>query len=120
MPLPCNKIFLPLVALSILAASGCASQQQGTHGAPQAISNSELSQFLNADTANAAVLASSPWGPKIQIMAEQPYFAASGRTCRTLQVSRPDDSTQQHIACKADNGNWTLTRPVTRLLNTQR
>ncbi|GAA3712616.1 hypothetical protein GCM10022421_19910 [Oceanisphaera sediminis] len=114
MQLSSKNLLLPLVVLSII--SGCASQQQGTHGAQQAINNSELNQYLSSATANAAVLASSPWGPKVQIMAGQPYFAASGRTCRKLQVSQPNGNTQHQIACKADTGNWTLTRPVTQLL----
>ncbi|GGB46311.1 hypothetical protein GCM10011502_19590 [Oceanisphaera marina] len=95
-----------------MAASGCANQQQNNLGSQPAIDNVALTQYLNTSTATATVLATSPWGPNVQVMAEQAYFAASGRTCRQLQVSQPNGNTQQHIACQLKNGSWTISRDL--------
>lgn len=107
-----GSLFALTLALTIVTTSGCANQQQTRSGSQPAIENVALIQYLNTSTASATVLADSPWGANVQVMAEQPYFAASGRSCRQLQVSQPNGNTQQHIACQLNNGSWTISRDI--------
>ncbi|MBM7457052.1 hypothetical protein HNR62_002954 [Oceanisphaera litoralis] len=115
MQLSSKKLLLPLVVLSIMTVSGCAGRQQDI-AAGQHTGHKELNQYLNSSTGGATVLTNSPWGANVQIMAGQPYFAASGRSCRQLQVTPASGTSKQHIACQNKTGNWAITRPVTQLL----
>lgn len=114
-----NKIIpYTLLALGVLTLSGCASQAEQHTSVPHSQYSSELNQFLgNAAPGAATTLAQSPWGPNVQVLANAPYFAASGRTCRELEVSQPSGATAYHLACQTDAGTWAQVRPVTRLLN---
>lgn len=103
-----NPLAGTMMALCLFTLAGCAGQasQNST-----AINNAPLNQFLESAAANAAgTLATSPWGANAQVTAGTSYFAASGKTCRPLQVSLPTGSTEAHIACQAQNGEWQLTR----------
>ncbi|GAA3528285.1 hypothetical protein GCM10022394_04300 [Zobellella aerophila] len=80
-------------------------------------SESELNNYLaSAVTGSVVTLKHSPWGSNVQIQASTPYFAASGRTCRKLDVTLPSGDTQQHIVCQTGQNTWAPVRPVTRLL----
>ncbi|WP_232818187.1 DVU3141 family protein [Zobellella maritima] len=85
---------------------------------PEAISpESDLNNYLSsAVTGGVASLKHSPWGSNVQVRAGAPYFAASGRTCRKLDVTLPSGDTQQHIVCRTGQNTWTPVRPVTHLL----
>ncbi|WP_346351656.1 DVU3141 family protein [Oceanimonas sp. AH20CE76] len=99
-----------LVALG-LALAGCASQPAATTSA-NTVNSTPLNEFLsNAASHSATQLATSPWGPNVQITAGATYFAASGKTCRPLQITLPAGSQQEQIACQAKNGEWQLSRP---------
>ncbi|MDV2857248.1 DVU3141 family protein [Oceanimonas sp. CAM02] len=97
-----------LVALCLTLA-GCASQ----HTATTSANSTPLNEFLsNAASHSATQLATSPWGPNVQITAGATYFAASGKTCRPLQITLPAGSQQEQIACQAKNGEWQLSRSL--------
>ncbi|MFH7587444.1 DVU3141 family protein [Oceanimonas smirnovii] len=99
-----------LVALCLTLA-GCANHPAATTSA-NTINSTPLNEFLNnAANHSATQLATSPWGPNVQITAGATYFAASGKTCRPLQITLPAGSQQEQIACQAKNGEWQLTRP---------
>ncbi|MGR7921055.1 DVU3141 family protein [Zobellella denitrificans] len=117
------KRMLPvtLVALGIVTASGCASQQT-TSAQPAHTSAGQFSPELNAllssaTSSGAVTVAHSPWGSNVAVLANPSYFAASGRTCRELEVTLPSGTTEHHIACKTGDNSWASVRPVTRLLN---
>lgn len=72
-----------------------------------------LNGFLAQAPAGAVVsLAESPWGANVEITADAPYFAASGRECRKLTILRANDSTRQVVACETPDG-WQSGRLVT-------
>ncbi|WMC09210.1 hypothetical protein PU634_08705 [Oceanimonas pelagia] len=100
-----------LVALCLTLA-GCASQQENNTNS----ASTPLNQFLTSAVANATTtLPTSPWGANAQVTAGAPYFAASGKTCRPLQVTQATGTSEQHIACQTQNGEWQLTRSLREL-----
>lgn len=113
--------FLTLT-LVLLTTGGCAMLPNRLVGPddnrPDALSSeSELNNFLaSAVAGSVTTLKHSPWGSNVQVQASAPYFAASGRTCRRLDVTFPSGDLQQHIVCQTDQNTWTPVRPVTRML----
>lgn len=105
-----RQILYYVFTLGIIISSGCTNFS----AAPNATSSThnELTQYLNTNSSSERLLTSSPWGSNVQVIADAPYFAASGHTCRQLQVSQANGNTQQHIACKLKNGNWTISRDI--------
>ncbi|WP_319781498.1 DVU3141 family protein [Oceanisphaera sp. IT1-181] len=105
-----KRILTPLFALVILTTSGCVSQHQNNGNTQPTVDNVALSQYLNANTASATLLSESPWGSNVEVLADQAYFAASGRPCRQLQISQPNGNIQHQIACQLPSGDWAITR----------
>ena len=118
---------LGLLAVAGLALGGCASpgsmpgtSADGTVQSARATQLDEtLSGFLAQAPAGAVVaLAESPWGRDVEVIADAPYYAASGRECRHLRiVSARDDGTHQAVACHGTSG-WQAQRLVTDSLST--
>lgn len=103
-----RQILCGALALGIITSSGCAQFAPNSPAATP-ISN-QLADYLNTNNSSAILLASSPWGANAQVIADAPYFAASGHTCRQLQVSQANGNPQQYIACKIKDDNWTISR----------
>ncbi|MDP5292280.1 DVU3141 family protein [Oceanimonas sp. CHS3-5] len=98
------------IALATLA--GCASQPSATTNS-NTVNSTPLNEFLNnAASHSATQLATSPWGANVQVTTGATYFAASGKTCRPLQIIQPAGSQLEQIACKAKNGQWQLSRSL--------
>ncbi|OYD25655.1 DVU3141 family protein [Oceanimonas baumannii] len=106
-----NKpLLVTMMALATLA--GCASQPAQT--GDTTVNSTPLNQFLNnAASHSATQLTTSPWGDNVQVTTGVSYFAASGKTCRPLQVTLAAGSQEEHIACKTQNGQWQLSRAIT-------
>ncbi|WP_158260061.1 DVU3141 family protein [Zobellella endophytica] len=103
-------------------ATGCATQRgsidQPGYGGHQTALSPQLNDYLSsAATGSAITMAQTPWGDNVLVLANQPYYAASGRTCRELEVTLSSGTTQHHIACQTGDTSWASVRPVTRLLN---
>ncbi|MBY5924899.1 MULTISPECIES: DVU3141 family protein [unclassified Halomonas] len=112
---------------ALLLLSGCVMQPATSTnpsgsvivGQPQGTSlDASLNGFLANAPAGAIVnLASSPWGGAVEVMADAPYRAASGRLCRHLTVQRQSNASQQDVvACETPSG-WVSHRRVTALYN---
>ncbi|WP_350359580.1 DVU3141 family protein [Vreelandella sp. SM1641] len=86
-----------LAALSVVVVSGCASYpNSSTQQQAQYVLNNDpatlledvaLNEFLSKAPAGSVLnLARSPWGDNVEIVADAPYLAASGRECRRLRI----------------------------------
>lgn len=103
----------PIAVLCLLTLAGCATQQPQDNQA--SINNDSFHQFIESAAPHAtASLPASPWGANAQVTAGAAYFAASGKTCRSLQVTQAIGSQEEHIACKGQNGQWQLSRAITQ------
>ncbi|WP_081193696.1 DVU3141 family protein [Halomonas sp. BC1] len=114
-----------LAAVSVALVSGCATQYPSgsTQQAPQYVLNQDaaslledeaLNRFLTQSPASGVhTAARTPWGDNVEIIAEAPYLAASGRKCRQLQVMEPGGSVRAALACETPNG-WAHQRLVTQ------
>ena len=112
------------VLLLALAAglTGCAAQQGYQNGPGSVVANSQgtpvgdnLNGFLSqAAPGSTVVLQQSPWGANVEVMADAPYHAASGRTCRQLQIRQQRDRMEFAVACETADGNWASHRLVTQ------
>lgn len=114
-----------LLALALVATlSGCAQMYAqhdstsgsvivgGDQGTPVGAS---LSSFLNESHQGEVVrLSQSPWGPGVNVYSGQPYYAASGRTCRELTV-QGNGGERAEIACKMVDDQWVTRRQITTL-----
>ncbi|MFG6179049.1 DVU3141 family protein [Halomonas sp. THAF12] len=118
------QMFTPLLMALTLGLSGCAAlQPQATQsGSVMADANAgqplgdNLNGFLSQSAPGSALaLNSSPWGGNVQVMADAPYYAASGRTCRQLQVTQlRSGNVRFEVACQLANGQWASQRLVTQ------
>ncbi|WP_275287272.1 DVU3141 family protein [Halomonas elongata] len=111
-----------LLALAI-GLTGCAAQQgQGTSGSVIVGSQgtplgANLNGFLSQSApGSTVVLEQSPWGGTVEVMADAPYYAASGRTCRQLQVMNLQRSdVRSAVACETADDSWVSQRLVTQI-----
>lgn len=110
---------LSLVLAGCAASGGTATQPGGTvRGSQGTALGDDLSGFLARSPAGAVVnLADSPLGENIEVVAEAPYYAASGRECRRLQVEAADGPSRQVVACESAQG-WETRRLVTEATST--
>ena len=107
-----------LVALII---SGCATTPSPERGAAISLVGADNAKTLPDDFANfleeahaGAIreLASSPWGEDVEVTAGPAYFAASGRVCRPLTITRGEE-VQNGLACRGESG-WVKQRLLSR------
>ena len=112
-----------LIAASMVLLSGCATQYPQSDAASAGyvlnqdsatpIQNTNLNGFLEQAPAGSVInLTESPWGPGVDVTAGQPYVAASGRTCRRLEVMGGQQAQRKALACQTDNG-WVNQRAIT-------
>ncbi|PMR70769.1 hypothetical protein CR158_03110 [Halomonas heilongjiangensis] len=88
---------------------------QGGRGQPL---DENLSGFLSRSPGGAVItLAESPWGRDVEVVADEPYHAASGRECRRLSIVSASTGPQQAVACESAQG-WETQRLVTEMLST--
>ncbi len=88
---------------------------QGGRGQPL---DENASDFLSQSPGGAVTtLAESPWGRDVEVVADEPYHAASGRKCRRLSVVSASTGPQQAVACETTQG-WETQRLVTEMLST--
>jgi hypothetical protein len=109
-----------------MTISGCSSQYKfssspadtGSDQGIQRALSSDLNTYLSStNNINSIYLAQSPWGSNVWVLAQQPYFAASGRTCRELTITSSTENISYAIVCQADQDSWNTVRPITHLLN---
>ncbi|WP_110648381.1 DVU3141 family protein [Salinicola peritrichatus] len=114
------------VALAV-ALAGCAvpARQQLGDTASVAMNDAtrvgpQLAAFLdNATTGSVATLASTPWGANVSVHARERYFAASGRQCVRLDVTRnvaPASLPSGEVACLVTGSGWYAQRLVTEII----
>ena len=78
---------------------------------------SPLARFLEQAPAGAtSSFEQTPWGAGVEVTAEDPYFAASGRSCRSLQVRLKQGPVMPMLACRVGKGTWESVRAVTEAL----
>lgn len=114
-----------LAALGIVAITGCAtnypsgsaSQQPRyvlNNDAAKPILDENINGFLSQAPAGGIVsAATSPWGDNIEIVADEPYMAASGRECRRLQIIAMGGEAQRALVCKVSE-DWVNQRVITQ------
>lgn len=75
----------------------------------------ELDQFFNDAPAGAKnKLDKSPWGESAEIVVFAPYYAASGRQCRRLEVKLVSSKQiLDELVCDTTAGYWVPVRAVT-------
>lgn len=79
------------------------------------IESPDLNGFLEqAPAGGVLTLSESPWGKDVEIVADEPYFAASGRECRQLRIVSSDASTKSALVCKSSHG-WVKQRSITQM-----
>lgn len=118
---------LLLGALFLATLSGCALQPASQSNSGSVVAGSEQGKLVDANLngflaqsnlGETLQLERSPWGNNVNIKADAPYYAASGRVCRKLtvqQIGRNDD--QGAIACETATGDWMVHRQVTKALS---
>lgn len=113
-----HSAVLGLVAVLGLALAGCAAQGpapgSSTHSASGDTLGDNLNGFLSQSPAGAIInLAESPWGSDVEVIADERYFAASGRECRQLRIVDGEGrNTRRAVACDTGSG-WETRRLVT-------
>jgi len=102
-----------------LALAGCAAPggQPGPGSVIQGAKGHALDENLNGFLAQSPAgsvisLAESPWGANVDVVADEPYYAASGRECRKLQVMAASGTVRQAVACETASG-WESRRLIT-------
>lgn len=113
------------VGVLALAVAGCASQSHyggndvGAMPGAAAV-GPEISGFLdNAPPGTISAFPKSPWGSNVSVIVNERYFAASGRLCAHLDVSRTvgaQNVSQAEVACLVNDDGWYTQRLVTQLL----
>ncbi|WP_162617872.1 DVU3141 family protein [Salinicola halophilus] len=113
-------------ALLVLALAGCAANGHQTGSGPSVPMDDatpagpQLSAFLDsAATGSATTLATSPLGANVAIYARERYFAASGRQCVHLELTRtagPSSLDDGALACRVAGNSWYTQRLVTALI----
>lgn len=74
------------------------------------ITQSDINQFLSQSPSGGVFYADdSPWGSNVEIIADAPYLAASGRECRKLRVVLGSGTASTALACATPNG-WASQR----------
>ena len=126
-----GRAFAKLVLGSavISGATGCAQlpvakpETQVQQAAPSMAAKpdnrlpSPLARFLEQAPAGAtSSFEQTPWGAGVEVTAEDPYFAASGRSCRSLQVRLKQGPVMPMLACRVGKGTWESVRAVTEAL----
>jgi hypothetical protein len=121
-----RKLLFLILFLGIVTISGCSAQRNipslpadtGSDQRIQRALSSDLNTYLSStNNINSIYLAQSPWGSNVWVLAQQPYFAASGRTCRELTITSAIENISYAIVCQVDQDSWNTVRPITRLLN---
>ncbi|WP_447926377.1 DVU3141 family protein [Vreelandella sp. EE27] len=118
------SVRLLLTAVSLALLSGCATRYPSgsesqlqyalDNDSAQTINNDTINGFLEQSPAGGVVsAANSPWGNNVEIVADQPYLAASGRECRRLQIIATQGENSRALACKTPQG-WVNQRVVTQ------
>ena len=93
--------------------SGCSSVVACSAAWGDAAARGEAPAVSCAAPGGVHTAARTPWGDNVEIIAEAPYLAASGRKCRQLQVMEPGGSVRAALACETPNG-WAHQRLVTQ------
>lgn len=102
-----------------VAQGGYSELQPGGvfHGSHGRVLDENLNGFLSQAPAGAVIsLAESPWGSHVEITADAPYFAASGRECRRLHIVSVNTGARRAVACEAADG-WVAQRLITDALS---
>lgn len=113
-----------LSVFGLVILGGCSTYPTGntsqspqyvlSHDAASTIGNDTINDFLERSPPGAIMsAASSPWGANVEIVADEPYLAASGRECRRLQVVGTAGDSRRALACKTPEG-WVNQRVVTQ------
>lgn len=115
-----------LAVLSMAVISGCAtsypsgsaSQEQRyvlNDDSAKPILDESVNGFLDQTPAGGVIsVANSPWGDNVEIVADEPYLAASGRECRRLQVIGMSGEARRALVCKASSEEWVNQRVITQ------
>lgn len=113
-----------LAALSVAVIAGCSSYPKSNAQEAQYVLNNDpatllqdesLNDFLSKSPAGAVLnVARSPWGHNVEVVADAPYLAASGRECRKLRVVEMGSSARSALVCETPNG-WVNQRVVTQI-----
>ncbi len=116
-----------LAALSVAVVSGCATYPNSTQQQAQYVLNTDsakllvddnLNGFLSQAPAGAVInVARSPWGDNVEIIADAPYLAASGRKCRQLRVVEAGSgAARTALTCETPNG-WVNQRVLNQSMS---
>lgn len=113
-----------LAALSVAVVSGCATYPNSTQQQAQYVLNTDSAKLLSDDNLNGFLsqapagavmnLVRSPWGDNVEIIADAPYLAASGRACRQLRVVESGSgAARTALTCETPNG-WVNQRVLSQ------
>ncbi|RUR32222.1 DVU3141 family protein [Vreelandella nanhaiensis] len=113
-----------LAVLGIALISGCTTYPKSNAQPAQYVLNNDpatllqdesLNEFLSKSPAGAVLnVGRSPWGHNVEIVADAPYLAASGRECRKLRVVEMGSTARTALVCQTPNG-WVNQRVVTQI-----
>lgn len=96
---------------AVLPGNGVSPWLSGAPTTP--VFTPDVDAFLTSAPPGASTrLDTSPWGDRVVLRVYSPYTAASGRTCRNLEVES-DRGPRPALACVATNGHWEPVRVLT-------
>lgn len=113
-----------LAALSVAVIAGCSTYPKSNVQPAQYVLNNDpatllqdesLNDFLSRSPAGAVLnVTRSPWGHNVEVVADAPYLAASGRECRKLRVVEMGSNARTALVCETPDG-WVNQRVVTQI-----
>lgn len=104
-----------LVCLAAIGLSACTVlPSQHGESLQSGVFPAAFQQFLVQTPAGSrAVLAHSPWGSGVTVIAHDAYFAASGHTCRKLTIVQAG-MRRPGLVCRLPDGRWQKVRALAR------
>ncbi len=103
----------PVLSLGlVLALSACAVPAPVSSVRPAAPADPVLAYVATAQLGLPGEVNAPAYGGTVTVDVQSQYFAASGATCRTYQLSAPGGASRAGLACN-DAGAWQNIPPLT-------
>lgn len=100
---------LALVACLLLAACGGKQPEMAASPIDDPVVEKPLLDYLSThDGGSSATLDDPEFGKSIRVFVEGSFLSASGQECRRATLLTRDGQAEVVVACKGDDGTWTM------------